>query len=63
MNTKIKNVFFSLLTQLDTALLDAYEYMQRYAVGLEQITWDQGDYDGDFRKQFKDTENTLRSVS
>ncbi|XP_058792543.1 uncharacterized protein LOC131664997 isoform X2 [Phymastichus coffea] len=47
---------------LDTALLDAYEYMQRYAVGLEQIAWDQEDYALDFRKQFKDTEYNLRSV-
>lgn len=48
--------------QLDTALLDSYEYMQRYAVGLEQIAWDQEDYGLEFRKQFKDTEYNLRSV-
>lgn len=47
---------------LDTALLDAYEYMQRYAVGLEQIAWDQEDYGLEFRKQFKDTEYNLRAV-
>lgn len=37
--------------------------MQRYAVGLEQIAWDQEDYGLEFRKQFKDTEYNLRSVS
>ncbi|XP_043267715.1 uncharacterized protein [Venturia canescens] len=47
---------------LDTALLDAYEYMQRYAVGLEQIVWDQEDHRLEFRKQFKDTEFNLRTV-
>ncbi|XP_012281598.1 uncharacterized protein LOC105700377 isoform X2 [Orussus abietinus] len=48
--------------ELDTALLDAYEYMQRYAVGLEQIVWDQEDHRLEFRKQFKDTEFKLRTV-
>ncbi|XP_016836702.1 uncharacterized protein LOC100678690 isoform X2 [Nasonia vitripennis] len=47
---------------LDTALLDAYEYMQRYAVGLEQIAWDQEDHGLEFRKQFKDSEYNLRAV-
>lgn len=48
--------------ELDTALIDAYEYMQKYAVGLEQIVWDQEDLQLDFRKQFKDTEYKLRTV-
>ncbi|CAK9830578.1 hypothetical protein ANTRET_LOCUS7727 [Anthophora retusa] len=48
--------------ELDTALIDAYEYMQKYAVGLEQIVWDQEDLQLQFRKQFKDTENKLRTV-
>ncbi|XP_015437920.1 PREDICTED: uncharacterized protein LOC107193053 [Dufourea novaeangliae] len=48
--------------ELDTALIDAYEYMQKYAVGLEQIVWDQEDLQLEFRKQFKDTEYKLRTV-
>ncbi|XP_078047666.1 uncharacterized protein LOC144475543 [Augochlora pura] len=48
--------------ELDTALIDAYEYMQKYAVGLEQIVWDQEDLQLEFRKQFKDTEFKLRTV-
>ncbi|KOC70503.1 hypothetical protein WH47_00648 [Habropoda laboriosa] len=48
--------------ELDTALIDAYEYMQKYAVGLEQIVWDQEDLQLKFRKQFKDTEYKLRTV-
>ncbi|XP_066598439.1 uncharacterized protein [Prorops nasuta] len=48
--------------ELDTTLLDAYEYMQRYAVGLEQIVWDQEDHQLEFRKHFKDTEFKLRTV-
>lgn len=48
--------------ELDTALIDAYEYMQKYAVGLEQIVWDQEDLQLEFRKQFKETEYKLRTV-
>lgn len=45
---------------LDETLLDTYEYLQKIAVGLEQILWDQQDYHGDFVQQFKDSENHLR---
>ncbi|XP_017877696.1 uncharacterized protein LOC108623612 [Ceratina calcarata] len=48
--------------ELDTALINAYEYMQKYAVGLEQIVWDQEEFQLEFRRQFKDTENKLRTV-
>ncbi|XP_047350817.1 uncharacterized protein LOC124949577 isoform X2 [Vespa velutina] len=48
--------------ELDRSLLDAYEYMQKYAVGLEQIVWDQEDNGLEFRDQFKDTEFKLRTV-
>lgn len=47
---------------LDTALMNAYEYMQKYAVGLEQIVWDQEDHQHDFRTQFKATDDKLRMV-
>lgn len=49
--------------QLDVALLNAYEYMQKFAVGLEQIVWDQEDHGLLFRKEFKDAEFKLRTVS
>lgn len=49
--------------QLDTILLDTYEYMQIFAVGLEQIVWDQEDYNLRFQQQFQDTEFKLRTVS
>lgn len=48
--------------ELDTALINAYEYMQKYAVGLEQIVWDQEDLQLDFLEQFRQTENLLRTV-
>nr|XP_046487515.1 uncharacterized protein LOC124221492 isoform X2 [Neodiprion pinetum] len=48
--------------ELDKALLDAYTYMQTFAVGLEQIVWDQNDNDSEFHKQFADTEFKLRTV-
>ncbi|KAJ8688085.1 hypothetical protein QAD02_023880, partial [Eretmocerus hayati] len=47
---------------IDTALLDAYEYMQRYAVGLEQIVWDQDDHKLRYLDKFSHSENLLRSV-
>lgn len=57
----MKNCLF--FSQLDTALIDAYEYMQKYAVGLEQIVWDQEDLQLEFRNQFEQTEYKLRTVS
>ncbi|XP_046749811.1 uncharacterized protein LOC124413333 isoform X2 [Diprion similis] len=48
--------------ELDKALLDAYEFMQTYAVGLEQIVWDQKDNNSEFQKLFADTEYKLRTV-
>lgn len=54
---------YSIHFQLDKALLDAYEYMQKYAVGLEQIVWDQEEHHLEFHKQFQDTEYELRTVS
>ncbi|XP_044592832.1 uncharacterized protein LOC123270752 isoform X3 [Cotesia glomerata] len=47
---------------IDSALLNAYEYMQKYAVGLEQITYDQKEEQLNFQKEFVETEHNLRSV-
>ncbi|XP_014231963.1 uncharacterized protein LOC106655883 isoform X2 [Trichogramma pretiosum] len=55
-------VLFLRETQLDNALLNVYEYLQRYAVGLEQVAWDQQDNALAFQQEFKDMENHLRSV-
>lgn len=52
-----------MFSQLDTALIDTYEYMQKFAVGLEQVVWDQEDLNLQFSKQFKATETALRTVS
>lgn len=49
--------------QLDQVLLNAYEHMQTFAVGIEQIVWDQEDYKLRFRDEFKDAEFKLRGVS
>ncbi|XP_074108860.1 uncharacterized protein LOC141533733 isoform X2 [Cotesia typhae] len=48
--------------EIDSALLNAYEYMQKYAVGLEQITYDQKEEQLNFQKEFVETEHNLRSV-
>lgn len=47
---------------LDTILLNIYEYMQKFAVGLEQIVWDQEYYNGRFQEEFKQTELNLGAV-
>ncbi|XP_028982633.1 uncharacterized protein LOC107048455 [Diachasma alloeum] len=50
------------LEMLDNILLDVYEYMQTYAVGLEQIVWDHEDHRLEFLQKFKDTESSLQTV-
>lgn len=51
------------LLQLNKALVNTYEYMQKIAVGMEQVAWDQRNNDGEFMKDFKDVEYKLRAVS
>ncbi|KAK0159813.1 hypothetical protein PV327_010886 [Microctonus hyperodae] len=48
--------------ELDRILLDIYQYLQLYAVGLEQIVWDQDDYRLGAGKNFSDAEFKLRTV-
>lgn len=47
---------------MDNSLLDAFEYLQKIAVGLEQVVWDQEDENGQFHGKFKDTEFKLRAL-
>jgi hypothetical protein len=51
------------LLQLDTALKDTYRYLQKFAVGMEQVVWDQTDNNGAFKNEFADIEFKLRAVS
>jgi hypothetical protein len=44
------------------ALKDTYRYLQKYAVGIEQVVWDQMDNNGAFKNQFADIEFKLRAV-
>lgn len=46
--------------ELDSSLKDIYKYLQMYAVGLEQITWDQEDTNGDFLRRFAEIELQLK---
>ncbi|XP_008552705.1 uncharacterized protein LOC103574919 isoform X2 [Microplitis demolitor] len=48
--------------EIDDALLNTYEYMQKFAVGLEQIAFDQKNNQLAFQTQFEETEHKLRSV-
>ncbi|XP_018328802.1 uncharacterized protein LOC108739408 isoform X2 [Agrilus planipennis] len=46
----------------DEILLDAYENLQRIAVGLEQVVWDQEDEQGPFADRFMQAEYNLRAL-
>ncbi|XP_069677792.1 uncharacterized protein [Periplaneta americana] len=48
--------------ELDSTLKDTYEYLQKFAVGLEQVVWDQKDENGAFKEQFADIEFKLRAT-
>lgn len=47
----------------DEFLKKIYEYLQKFAVGIEQIVWDQEKSNGEFQQQFNLTEVHLRKVS
>ena len=40
-----------------------YNYLQRFAVGLEVMVEDQAMYDGDFIMEFNEAEYKLKAVS
>ena len=48
---------------MDTALLRIYNYLQRFAVGLEEIVLDQALFDGEFIQEFNEAEYKLKAVS
>jgi hypothetical protein len=62
-----KNIFskwpFSVLFQFETTLKNIYGYLQRLAVGLEQVVLDQNVYDGTFMDEFNEAEFKLKAVS
>lgn len=43
--------------------MNTYEYMQKIAVGMEQVAWDQRNNGDEFMKDFRDVEYKLRAVS
>ena len=48
--------------QLETTLKNIYGYLQRLAVGLEQVVLDQNVYDGRFMEEFNEAEFKLKAV-
>lgn len=48
--------------KLDTALSKMYNYLQRFAVGLEEIVIDQALFDGEFIQEFNEAEYKLKAV-
>ena len=49
--------------QLESALRNIYNYLQRFAVGLEEIVLDQALFDGEFIQEFNEAEYKLKAVS
>lgn len=47
----------------DEFLKKIYEYLQKFAVGIEQVVWDQEKSNGEFQQHFNLTEVHLRKVS
>lgn len=47
---------------MDETLLNVYTSLQKIAVGLEQIAWDQEDQNGPFLDNFRNAEFNLRAV-
>jgi hypothetical protein len=46
--------------ELDTAM-DTYKYLQKFAVGMEQVVWGHIDNNGAFKNEFSDIELKLRA--
>ena len=44
-------------------MLRIYNYLQRFAVGLEEIVLDQALFDGEFTQEFNEAEYKLKAVS
>ena len=51
-----------LFSQVDDTLRNLYSYLQRLAVGLEQVVLDQTLYDGHFMEEFNEAEFKLKAV-
>lgn len=47
---------------MDETLLNVYASLQKIAVGLEQIVWDQEDQNGPFLDNFRAAEYNLRAL-
>jgi len=47
---------------LESALRNIYNYLQRFAVGLEEIVLDQALFDGEFIQEFNEAEYKLKAV-
>ncbi|XP_014486007.1 PREDICTED: uncharacterized protein LOC106750286 [Dinoponera quadriceps] len=58
---KLDEAYLETLT-IDATLQNTYEYLQKFAVGIEQIVWEQRDTGGPFSKHFEDVEDQLRSI-
>lgn len=56
-----KSMFF--FFQFEKTLKNIYSYLQRLAVGLEQVVLDQNVYDGRFMEEFNEAEFKLKAVS
>lgn len=50
------------MLQFKQTLLKVYVYLQKIAVGMEQVVWDEEDRNGEFKSSFAATEDFLHNV-
>ena len=55
--------FFCVFLQIDETIKNIYKFLQKLAVGLEQVVLDQTLYDGHFMEEFNEAEFKLKAVS
>ena len=54
---------FFFIFQIDETIKNIYKFLQKLAVGLEQVVLDQTLYDGHFMEEFNEAEFKLKAVS
>ena len=57
------SIVFMIILQIDETIKNIYKFLQKLAVGLEQVVLDQTLYDGHFMEEFNEAEFKLKAVS
>ena len=57
------SIVIMIILQIDETIKNIYKFLQKLAVGLEQVVLDQTLYDGHFMEEFNEAEFKLKAVS